>query len=1045
MPLTGEMHAGDIVRHISHGSLYLLKVEDIDQELRLLPYAHYLRQAWQELNLDGVLCVDARPTVYVCESARFSQEKKSEMQRFVWNQGLVPLLVLISPGQIEAHSGVRKPAKTDAPADAPDRTLITNLGDITDAVECAKFIRSIETGQFFHRRADFFPPSESVDRCLVRNLVDEATKLRGTGWKLDRAHALLGRALFVSFLHQRAFIKPHHFPGGTASLLEIVTGRSVEESKRLLYGDGGLFSVLKKEFNGTMFDDALAEEAKAVRKAHIEILGDFLGGSDVKSGQRTLFSDYDFKVIPVETISAIYEEFMKEADLKRKQDEGAFYTPRHLAETTLHIAIEDRYAKSLKWRVLDPACGSGIFLVAAFNLFAAQWLRDNPTRTKKTKAQELLDILLGRIRGVDVNLDACRITAFSLYLALFEKLQPIDLDEFKEKVRPNHFLPALVWSRDDDGPKTKTPVICHGDALEDKLTLEETHDLVIGNPPWDDRGEKQIALRFAKRAPDWLSEGGIGCLILPTTILVNRNGTLDGDWFRSVTVEKIVQLADYRKLMFASAIHAGFIVRFRKEKPTLEHSVIYETPKASRFDRRRGIIVVEPDDQKVVPMRDIVEAAIQDAQALKKKDPAHSRLQSLWSRRFWGSPRDEKLLRRLSMLPSIQDAIDAEGWNCGVGFKPYYPGASRDDPKPLKPDWNPKDFHLPNNASFPELVAQVSDFKTLGECLANSEIKKTVGGKVTTIRASTDSVQYKPENVFVGPMVIFSEGFTKFAFYAGKVRFEHSLRSISGNDKALLQFLTAVLGSQLTRYQAFHSGSSNGIGRDKLHLYESLNLPFPLPNDELAPPNAADLVKEASAIIQSVEKEGARAIPTKRESIVAVAKAKLEPLVEEYFMVSAQERMLIADTIELWQPSIHKQNLDNDIPSLRFPEEPDRRLYADTLTAELHRFSRKERIRTSVECMASEELNLIYATVIFGEQKRPYRETGSDAELWKALDKLNKAATKENGPICYLRGFTFVERDRIHILKPATMRNWCRTAALNDADAIFEHNRSRPA
>jgi hypothetical protein len=33
--------------------------------------------------------------------------------------------------------------------------------------------------------------------------------------------------------------------------------------------------------------------------------------------------------------------------------------------------------------------------------------------------------------------------------------------------------------------------------------------------------------------------------------------------------------------------------------------------------------------------------------------------------------------------------------------------------------------------------------------------------------------------------------------------------------------------------------------------------------------------------------------------------------------------MLIADTLELWQPSIHKQNLDLHIPALRFPKEKD--------------------------------------------------------------------------------------------------------------------------
>src|SRR5258708_13435296 len=92
------------------------------------------------------------------------------------------------------------------------------------------------------------------------------------------------------------------------------------------------------------------------------------------------FWAYDFRFIPVEIISAIYEEFMKDADLKRKRSEGAYYTPRHLAETTLHVALEGQYTNVLRWHVLDPACGSGIFLVAMFNLLADRSLPVNSTR-----------------------------------------------------------------------------------------------------------------------------------------------------------------------------------------------------------------------------------------------------------------------------------------------------------------------------------------------------------------------------------------------------------------------------------------------------------------------------------------------------------------------------------------------------------------------------------------------------------------------------------------------------------------------------------------
>jgi hypothetical protein len=1031
-PRSHPNSGGEFGRQLSHGSLFLSKVEDIDKEPRLFPYAHYLRQAWGELDLCGVLCVDARPTVYLCEAKRFTTEQKRMYQRFVWNQGLVPLLVLLSPSHVEVHSGVRKPLNADAPNDALDPTLIPDLDNIAETLECAKFVRSIETGQFFHDRSDFFPPSEAVDRCLVRNLIQAAKKLKAKGWKLDRAHALLGRALFVSFLHQREFIKPHHFPEGTRSLLDIVKGRGVKDAKSLLYDKGGLFPTLKREFNGTMFDAALDQEARDIRKPHLRILADFLGGAEMESGQLTLFSDYDFRFIPVETISALYEEFMKESDLKRQHNEGAFYTPRHLAETTLHVAVENRYAEAAEWRVLDPACGSGIFLVAMFNFLAAQWLRSNAGTRKKTKAQALLDILQQRIRGVDLNLDACRIAAFSLYLALFEKLQPIDLDEFKEKVRADHFLPPLLASK-TEALKANPAVITHGDFLHDTLALEKDNDLIVGNPPWESRGKEQIALHFTKRSLDFLRDGGIGCLILPTTILVNRHGTLDGEWFRTVTVEKMVQLADYRKLMFASAIHAGFIIRYRQKRPTLKHSVLYETPKVSRFDRRRGVIVVEPDDQKLVPQRDVIEASLQD----KKHDS--NRLQALWTRKFWGSARDEAFLRRLDFLPRLTESIRSNKWRQGVGFQPYYPGISPGDPKPLPP-WKLSDDYLPNSESFPQLILHTDDFTTLRKGLEASihPVKK--------VPALTEGVRRKPEqHVFTGPMVVFSNGFTKFAFSRHHVLFQDSLRSISGQDESLLQFLTGVLGSRLMQFHAFHSGSSNGIGRDKLHLYESLSLPFPLPDDDLAADNAAEIIQEAAGIIGEVERDGIVATSAKREALVQKAKVRLEPLVETYFAVSDTERMLIADTLELWRPSIHKQNLDLEIPSLRFPEKEDRKLYARTLAAELNKFSRKKGIQISIEGMASRALNLVFVTVIFSDEKRPYRETGGDTELWQALVRVNRAAQKENGPISYLRGFTYCERDRIHILKPATMRNWCRTAALNDADAIFEQQNRKPA
>jgi SAM-dependent methyltransferase len=1015
-------NVAEFARHASPGSLFLSKESDIDRYPVLLPYAHYLRQAWSELSLNGVLCVDGRPTVYLCEASLFTQQQKREHHRNVWSQGLVPLLLFLTPNQVEIHSTVKKPEKeppSDSLFESDLSSLIPNLGNAAKTLNAARLVRLIETGQFFRENAEFFPANETVDRCLVENLVHTARRLKDAGWSLPRAHALLGRALFVSFLEEREFIKPHYYPQGTTCLLDILRRSRVGETKRLLYQE--FFPRLKDEFNGTMFDTALADEERHIGKAHLTILADFLSGQDMQSGQMTLdFWAYNFRFIPVEIISAIYEEFMKDADLKQKRKEGAYYTPRNLAETTLHVALDDRYNQSEGWRVLDPACGSGIFLVAMFNLLAEQWRQKNLTRRKQTKAQALLDILQKQIRGVDINPDACRITAFSLYLALFEKLMPMDVEEFKEKVSQGPFLPPLVWSADEP---IDSPVVLRGDFLKDRLPLESDFDLIIGNPPWESRGKEQIALHFVIRSPNFLRQGGIGCLLLPSAVLVNRNGTLDGDWFRKVTVEKIVQLADFRFVLFG-ATHPCFILRYLKATPTIGYTIAYETPKLNRFDRRQGVIVVEPDDQKFVPQHDVIEAALR------------KRLQSLWSRKFWGTPRDETFLRRLDFYPPLSKAASARKWGGGVGFKPFYPGVSQGDPEPLEP-WNLSDKFLPNQEEFPRLVLQEQDFSTLKECLETAVHRKR------KVNASLKYLHRKPdEGVFSPPMVVYSKGFTKCAFsnYDGKVRFFDGLRSITGteNDADLLRFLAVVIGSRLFKYITFHSGSNLGIGRDQIHVYESLALPFPLPDDELATPDAKEIVREAADILKELERAGKGATKPTRAHLVEQVTDKLESLVDRYFSVTDTERILIDDTLTISQLSFHK-NLDADIPSLAFPELPDRKRYADTLCNVLNRRARKQGIKINAEMMTSVSLNLILLTVVFTNERKPYKETGGDEKLWIALEEVCKAAEHDNRSFSYLRGFRYVEPDRLHILKPATMRNWSRTAALNDADAIFEH------
>src|SRR5258708_37826003 len=73
-----------------------------------------------------------------------------------------------------------------------------------------------------------------------------------------------------------------------------------------------------------------------------------------------VFRAYDFAYIPIEILSEVYEQFIE--DSKKK---GAIYTPEILAD---YLLSEVNTVKPLteETKILDPACGSGVFLVLAY-------------------------------------------------------------------------------------------------------------------------------------------------------------------------------------------------------------------------------------------------------------------------------------------------------------------------------------------------------------------------------------------------------------------------------------------------------------------------------------------------------------------------------------------------------------------------------------------------------------------------------------------------------------------------------------------------------
>ncbi|MCI5129864.1 MAG: hypothetical protein D3907_15585, partial [Candidatus Electrothrix sp. AUS3] len=290
--------------------------------------------------------------------------------------------------------------------------------------------------------------------------------------------------------------------------------------------------------------------------------------------------------IPVETISAIYEDFLAKEDRKGKQKTGAFYTPRFLAETVLDVAVQNDSSWATK-SFLDPACGSGIFLVALFNRLVSLWLIEHPTCTYEEKAAALLNIMRRQLCGFDISETACRIACFSLYLAFLDRFDPPDIIEhFK---RTGKKLPRIISIDDKVTPEPDFPVIFQKDFLCSSQSPGDKFDYVVGNPPWQGRGKKQIAHDFALQIPEYLVPQGRACVLLPAKVLLNSTSNpFQSQWLQSVTLEKVVQLADYSFILFKNASCPSIIARFTTTPPDhATHLVEYETPKVRRIDLRR--------------------------------------------------------------------------------------------------------------------------------------------------------------------------------------------------------------------------------------------------------------------------------------------------------------------------------------------------------------------------------------------------------------------------------------------------------------------------
>jgi len=325
-----------------------------------IPHGALMRQSFDELGLAAIHCVSDVPSITFLVQDSFDQNEVDRVHKALWNQGIASLLLVITGETLKVYSLAQIPSPNSDPTDK----LVQVFTLVNDALELKDLVLGVESGRFIASHEDKFNSNYRIDQVLLGNLETTIKRLVDQNMKLESAQALLMQIMFIAYLEDKEIINAKYFQKATVNL-------KIDSLKALL-SDGRpdkflkLFKLLKKHFNGDLFIAPCSfdanKKAEVLSDEHISVISEFRAGNiNLNSGQYQ-FWPYDFRFIPIDLISAVYDRFLG-FDPIIKRESGAYYTPMFLADLVTEQAWSELSEKQKNHgHYVDPSCGSGIFL-----------------------------------------------------------------------------------------------------------------------------------------------------------------------------------------------------------------------------------------------------------------------------------------------------------------------------------------------------------------------------------------------------------------------------------------------------------------------------------------------------------------------------------------------------------------------------------------------------------------------------------------------------------------------------------------------------------
>ncbi|HEX7965227.1 MAG TPA: N-6 DNA methylase [Gammaproteobacteria bacterium] len=623
---------------------------------------HVLLQAQERVGVIGVFGIFGKredtheyftPIVYIaeCESAKAREHHKA-----VWNQGVVPYLLLITDEEILLCEGFRFSNREIGNNNWPgllERTSHNSLYLQSGLPSYLKWLSAYElqSSIFWRdRQVGNIDISGRVDYQLLNGLdalTDCLTKAEGVladrnlrPLDVESAHALIGRVLYLYFLHDKGLLsnnwRADAFPGIN---FDQASGWDAEQFWQLS-------DEIDSVFNGSVFPLS-ASKRKRIEKGHIEFAqiglryADSLGTAGFQN--RLDLFDYDFSTLRIETLSSVYEQFLRGYGEDAQRKLGAYYTPPFLVDYVLST-VEENVPLERGVRILDGAAGSGAFLVAAYRRIIESTLGAS---RHSLPIRDLQSILKESIFGYELSADACHVTCFNLYLTLLDYVEEADLRQLLSQKGRKKVFPALLDTN-----------VVNADFFDRRNENRSKFDVVVGNPPWKaidanqdkvaDRylkihfaeqpiGERQLAELFVWRyLTTFLSKNGVAGLLMPSKSFYNpASRAFRTALARASTLIGVADFSNLRHVMFERAVHPTMALFFRKKDPATDDSVWHFSPIRAE---QPGAVARSNDKTRMWTLF-IDEAAVQvTPYSAIEREP------DIWSRLAWQKPIDRLLM-----------------------------------------------------------------------------------------------------------------------------------------------------------------------------------------------------------------------------------------------------------------------------------------------------------------------------------------------------------------------------------------------------------------